>query len=150
MPFSLRILAQQVLCTFCGYNGIWSIRYKKEVDEMDVLTVNGRVVDDPEVKEVGDDRKVCNFRVASRNGVDGDGDERTKFFDVAVWGPYGENCGKFLEKGQAVSLVGDVSANAWESDKNGVQAPLKINANNVEFGSKSKKAGSDADEDIKF
>ena len=101
------------------------------------LTVSGRLTDDPDHKEVGSDRQVTNFVVASREGKDSEGNERTTFFPVAVWGGFAETCRDYLKKGQYVTVYGRGYADCWVGKDDATRAQIKVVANSVDFGPKA-------------
>jgi single-stranded DNA-binding protein len=62
--------------------------------------VVGNLVADPELKNIGKDKKVCKFRIAVNNPHN----EEALFFYVDVWGREGEKCG-MLKKGALVFIT---------------------------------------------
>tara|TARA_Y100001938_G_C7993908_1_gene381003 strand:+ start:146 stop:628 length:483 start_codon:yes stop_codon:yes gene_type:complete len=62
--------------------------------------VIGNLVADPELKSIGNDKKVCKFRIAVNNPHN----EEASFFYVDVWGREGEKCG-MLKKGAQVMIT---------------------------------------------
>jgi len=62
--------------------------------------VVGNLVADPELKNIGNDKKVCKFRIAVNNPHN----EEASFFYVDVWGREGEKCG-MLKKGAQVMIT---------------------------------------------
>ena len=51
---------------------------------------------------------------------------------MTAWRILAENCGKFLDKGSKVAVVGMVSLDTWENDKKH-GASLIVDAESVEF-----------------
>lgn len=60
----------------------------------------GNLVSDPELKTIGQDKKVCKFRIAVNNPHN----ENALFFAVDVWGKEGEKC-NLLKKGSQVFIT---------------------------------------------
>lgn len=55
------------------------------------------------------------------------------FYRVSVWGKLGENCMKFLHKGDKAFVQGDLELRTYKN-KEGVNTPqLTVNCTNVEF-----------------
>jgi len=96
-------------------------------------TFNGRLTADPESKFLQDGTAVTNFRVAVNNYGD-----KTIFVNVTTWRSLAENCNKFLEKGQKVTVSGRVEEDAWETDQGERRTKMYVTANFVEFGERSK------------
>lgn len=61
----------------------------------------GRFVFDVELKEVGEDKKVVNNRMALQLGKD-----KTTFIDVEAWGNTAELINKYFKKGNEVLAEG--------------------------------------------
>lgn len=61
-----------------------------------------------------------------------DGTRPTDFFNIAVWGKYGESCLKYLHKGSKVAVVGKMQNRIYEKD--GVKKYMnEIIATDIEF-----------------
>lgn len=78
-------------------------------------TIAGNVSSDgAKIRTVGDDKKVCNFSVATNHGY---GDRRsTTFWKVEVWGKDAEFCAKDITKGMPIVVSGDMYMRAYEHD----------------------------------
>lgn len=61
----------------------------------------GRLVYDVEVKEVGDNKKVLNNRIAIQNSKD-----NTTFIDIVAWNSTAELIGKYFKKGYEILIQG--------------------------------------------
>ena len=100
---------------------------------MNKTIIIGNLTKAPELRSTQDGVSVCGFTVAvdrpkTRNNQDPGAD----FFNVNAWRGLGENCARYLEKGNKVCVVGRVSLRTWEKDgKHG--ASLELLADDVEF-----------------
>ena len=101
---------------------------------MQKLFMTGNLTKDPETRQTGNGKSVCNFTVAvSRREKDENGQNKADFFRVAAWGQMGENCQKYLTKGRKVAVVGTVSVRPY-TDKDGKPAAsMDVFAQEVEF-----------------
>jgi len=54
-------------------------------------------------------------------GKDGTPNEHTVFIDWVAWGARAETMGKYLEKGQAVMLIGKFKQDQWEDKATGAK-----------------------------
>lgn len=99
----------------------------------------GNLTRDPEVKALPSGVSVANFSVATnRNFKDKDGNkqEQVEYHNIVVFGAQAEPCGKYLKKGQKVSVEGRLQTRSWEQD--GVKKyATEIIADNVQFGAKA-------------
>ena len=83
---------------------------------MPVNTVSlvGRLVADPIVKEVGNDNiTLCQFTIA----VDKRGkDAGTNFIDCTAWKGVGNTIGQYFKKGSQIGISGRLNQESWEKD----------------------------------
>ncbi len=81
------------------------------------ITIEGRVVNDLEIREVGKEKKskVCDIKIAVNSGVDKDKNEiPAVFYKVTVWGKDAERHAKAIKKGSRVLVNGRPGMpNAW-------------------------------------
>ena len=111
------------------------------------VTLIGRLGKDPEIRFTGSGTAVGKFSLAtSENWTDNDGkkQERVEWHNIVVWRKLAENCGKYLEKGRLVTVLGRIQYRSYD-DKDGNRRYItEIVAHNVIFmpdGSNSPKGG---------
>lgn len=79
---------------------------------MNIVCLSGRLVKDPEPKEIKD-HLLVSFSVA----VDGIGkNAKTSFFDCECWDKTAEFVGNYLTKGNPIILQGRLQQDTWEKD----------------------------------
>ena len=101
---------------------------------MNKTFIYGRLTADPTTRETNGNR-VTSFTVASDTRTkDAEGNNVTNFFRVAAWGVPGDNCAKWLHKGNRVIVSGEVVMRSY-TDKNGqLRYSLDVpRADTVEF-----------------
>lgn len=89
-------------------------------NSMNTVVLCGNLVADPEVRTVGNTTK-ANLRLAvNKRFTDANKEqkERTLYIDCEVWGNQAEIAKKFLRKGRAVLLRGELMQDTWQ-DKDG-------------------------------
>jgi single-strand DNA-binding protein len=80
---------------------------------MNNVNLIGRLTRDPELKEVGGGRSVCELRVAVDNpGRNGEKGEPT-YVDVSTFGGQAEACASHLAKGRQVAVSGRLVFREW-------------------------------------
>ena len=62
-----------------------------------------------------------------------EGQTDTDFFRVTAWDQTADICGKYLQKGKKVAVVGAVSVHAYTTKTGEAGASLEVVANEVEF-----------------
>ena len=90
----------------------------------------------PEVKYLPSGQPVCEFRIATSESYRDRNEqlqERTEWHRVVVWGKAGENCGKYLTKGQKVYIDGRLQTRSWDDKEGKKQYMTEIVANSVVF-----------------
>ncbi len=81
---------------------------------MNSLTVSGSLGKDSEMAYLQNGDAVCNFSVADSMGKD----KGTIWWNCQLFGKRAESLAPFLVKGQAVTVVGNISEREW-TDKQG-------------------------------
>jgi len=89
----------------------------------------------PEMRATTSGVNVCKFSVAVKRKFKNPqtGDYDTDFFDVQAWRQLAENCGKFLEKGMKVAVVGAMQMRDYEGRDGGKRRAWEVVADEVEF-----------------
>lgn len=109
------------------------------------MTVVGRVVEDPELRNTTAGKSVCTVRTVWDYGW-GDNKEPV-FLDCIAWGKTAENAVKFLKKGRWVEAMGSLKQETWEY--NGQKRSKHVmNVSNLNFlpGGKKEPAGTRQEE----
>jgi single-strand DNA-binding protein len=97
----------------------------------------GNLCSDVEIKELADEKKVANFRVAvNRSGKEAGAD----FFRVTVWDRQAELCSQYLCKGRKVGIEGRLRSRSWEDDGQR-RSVVEVVANRVDFLSPPQELG---------
>ncbi len=93
------------------------------------IICTGRLTKDPELRQVSEEMKVCQLRLA----VDGMGRGReVGYVNVAVFGAGGEAAAKLLAKGWLVAVDGRLEYGEWETDGGEKRHDYSV-VGNVEF-----------------
>ena len=97
------------------------------------VTLVGNLTADPVIKQLDEDRKVCQLRLAVNDVKD-----QPMFIDVATFGAQAEACAKYLTKGRAVAVTGRLVYREW--DENGTRRSRHHVVGRVQFGGKPNEA----------
>jgi len=100
---------------------------------MNKVFLIGNLTRDPELSTIPNGTAVCKFAIAVNRRFSGqDGNRETDFFNIVVWRAVGENCAKYLKKGNKVCVVGRIQIREYDQD--GVKKYFtEIVADEVEF-----------------
>ena len=75
------------------------------------IVLVGRLVQDPEIKELENDKKVCNITLAiPRSYKNADGIYETDFIPVTLWQGIAEQTTNYCKKGNLVGVKGRLQA----------------------------------------
>lgn len=77
------------------------------MNSMIKFDVVGRLTKDPELRELENGKKVCNFTLAvDREYKDKENNKITDFFDFALWNKDAEKIVKFSKQGALIHMAG--------------------------------------------
>lgn len=94
------------------------------------ITLEGRAVNDPELRFTGSGQAVANFRVAaseSKKRDDGTWEDGDKLFvNVAVWKEAGEAVAEHVHKGDKVTVTGRLYQREYETSSGEKRTSLEV------------------------
>lgn len=96
----------------------------------------GNLSKDPEMRYTGSGTPVTRFDIPSDRGYtkeDGTKVENTQWYQISVFGKIAESCAKYLTKGSIVTVVGEVTPNAYIAKDGKPAASLQLRAQTVRF-----------------
>ena len=98
------------------------------------VNIMGNLTRDPELKYTTSGKAVCSLSIANNRIYTKNGEKvsEVSYFDVEVWGVVGENCAKYLTKGNGIIVEGRLRQDRWEKDGK-TNSRVRISANNVHF-----------------
>jgi single-strand DNA-binding protein len=105
------------------------------------VTLVGRLTADPVLKQLDEQRKVCDLRLA----VNDQRNQPPLFIDVATFGASAEACAKYLAKGRQIAVTGRLIYREWEAD-DGTRRSKHAVIGRVQFGGRPDN-GDDQDTD---
>ena len=86
----------------------------------------GNLTADPILKQLDDDRKVCQLRLA----VNDQKDQPPMFIDIATFGAQADACAKYLTKGRAIAVTGRLVYREWDDNGTRRAATTSSDASN--------------------
>ena len=101
---------------------------------MNQMWLVGRITRDPEVNEVGDEKKVSNITLAvQRPFKNVEGEYETDFIDVTLWNSIASNTAEYCHKGDLVGVRGRLQVDSYENDEGNKVSKLNVVADKVTF-----------------
>ena len=101
-------------------------------DSVNQVTLIGRLVATPELRETGSGKSVTTIRVATN------GKNHAEFHDVVLWGQLADFATSYLGKGRLVYIEGRLQSSQWQTTDGSTRRTIWIVANRLqELSSKS-------------
>lgn len=100
---------------------------------MNKIVLIGNLTRDPETRATASGVTVCSFTIAVNRRFAVNGEKVTDFFRINAWKQMGEACGRYLEKGKKVAVVGELQARTYEAKDGSTRMSLDVQADEVEF-----------------
>lgn len=99
----------------------------------------GRLVADPELKEVGENGKVVNFSLAvPRSYKNSDGEYEVDFIRCNVWNKSAENMKEYCKKGDVVGIQGEIQTSNYEDENGNKRTSVDVRVDKLTFLSSKK------------
>lgn len=107
------------------------------MSNVNTVTTSGNLTADPEIKMAGaeGDFAIVNLRLANnrqRKQADGEYADETSYFDVTVFGKFGELCDRKLRKGDAVTVQGRLEQQRWTNQEGENRSKVVIIAEQID------------------
>lgn len=105
------------------------------MNDINNLTIIGRLTDDVELKYTPNGMAIGSFSIAC-NYTKKQGDQyvdMTSFFDVSLFGKSAENLKPYLTKGKQVAINGSLKQERWQDKDGGKRSRVLIYAQEVEL-----------------
>ena len=100
----------------------------------------GRLVAEPELKEVGQEGKVVNFTIAVQRSYKNDeGQYEADFIQCNVWNHVAESMKEYCHKGDLIGVKGILQSSSYEDKEGNKRYKTEVRVDKVTFLS-SKKA----------
>jgi single-strand DNA-binding protein len=100
------------------------------------VLIVGNLTKDPELRYTSTGVPVANFRIASNKKYKdnlGENKEDVCFIGVVAWQKLAESCTKFLKKGSAVLVEGELRSRFKENDDGSKRNLIEIRAFQIQF-----------------
>ena len=116
---------------------------------MNSFNIIGRVGQDIELKEIGNDhKKVVNFSIAESTGKD-----TVAWWYCQAWGQTAEFIAKYVKKGEKVAIGGKMEQREYETKEGAKKTSYQINVRDIDpflNGSKSNDNGAQQSDETPF
>lgn len=98
---------------------------------VNLMILQGRLCDEPEMRTTQSGTPVCSFRVAWSEKYK---DRETKLFlSCTAWGSTGEMVSKYFSKGKEIVVEGKLSTRDWEDKQGNKRQSVELTVERVHF-----------------
>jgi len=100
-----------------------------------LVILEGRLVNDPEVRQLQNGISLCRFSVANNFSYyrDNELQEEVNFIEVNTFSKLAELCGEHLRKGSRVIVNGRIRQGKWQDNEGKQHSKISVTANQVQF-----------------
>lgn len=100
----------------------------------------GRIVQDPELRQTDNGRKVANVTLAvPRSFKNSNGEYETDFINCVLWKGIAESTVQYCKKGDLVGIKGRIQSREYELDEEVKKTVVEVVAEKVTFLSSNRK-----------
>lgn len=97
---------------------------------MNTVVLIGNVAHEGELKEVGDGKKVLDFRLAVPKAKK---DAGADFITIEAWEGLADICSKYASKGREIAVTGRLTVDEWSTDEGEARSRVKVVARQVDL-----------------
>jgi single-strand DNA-binding protein len=109
------------------------------------VILQGRLVNDPELKTTRNGTSVTSFRLAvERDFKDQSGQKVTDFFTVIAWRGTAEFVSKYFAKGRMAVVEGQLQSRSYTGSDEARHTAIEVVASNIYFGDSKRDGGGGA------
>ena len=106
---------------------------------MNQTCIIGRLVRDPEIKELEDGKKVSNITVAvQRSYKNENGEYEADFIDCTLWNGIADKTAEYCKKGDLIGVKGRLQTNNYENENGEKKKVTEVIAEKLTFLSSNK------------
>lgn len=100
---------------------------------MNKVFLIGNLTRDPEMRVTPSGASVCSFSLAVNRRGSQQGQREADFYHINAWRERGENCYKYLKKGNKCAVVGNLILRTYDGNDGQKRTVLDVTADEVEF-----------------
>lgn len=108
---------------------------EKVARDLNIVTINGRLGNEPELKKTTNDLSVVEFRVANNRDYKSNGEvvKRVNWITCRAYAGLAETICNYLKKGAKVNLVGELREDSWTADDGTMRSRTYILVTEMNF-----------------
>lgn len=106
------------------------------MSDINVVTIIGRLVRQPELRHTGGGAAVASFSIAVNRTYktnDGEKKEEVSFFNCVAWSKTAELVAQYCVKGKQVAIEGRLQQRSWEGKDGNKNSTVEIVVETIQF-----------------
>ena len=111
------------------------------------ITIQGRLVRDPELKKTANGISVTTFTIACERNYLNNGEKITDFVDCVAWRQLAERVCKYWTKGKEIVLVGSLESRKWTDRQGGNRTAWEVKASDAYFTNRERQEAQEFNQD---
>lgn len=100
-------------------------------NDLNRVTLIGRLVRDPELKQIPSGISVANFSIANNRKYKDQ--EDVSYFECIAWGKLGEIIAQYCKKGKLICVDGRLQQRSWEDKDGNKRYKVEVVVENFQF-----------------
>lgn len=100
---------------------------------MNHVILCGRVGKDPEMRKTQSGKSVASFSLATSEGKDADGNERTEWHQVVAFEKTADIIGRYVQKGRELLLDGRLRTEEWTDQQGAKKRTTRVYAHHIQL-----------------
>ncbi len=111
------------------------------MNNLSLAILDGNLTADPDSRELSSGKQVTTFTLAMNHEWGSkEGNKQVSYIQVEAWEKLAENCGKFLRKGNRVTVTGSIREDRWKDESGSPRSRVKVIAQSVRFDTPKKES----------
>ena len=112
-------------------------------NDLNSVTLIGRLTRDPELRQVGEGNSVCNFGIANNRTFmqNGNKREQVSFFNCVAWGKLGEIINQYCQKGKQIAIQGRIAQSTYDNKEGVKVSKVEIVVDNMQLLGSNEQSG---------
>ena len=111
------------------------------------ITIQGRLVRDPELKKTTSGISTTTFAIACERNYKQNGEKVTDFLDVVAWRQLADRICQYWTKGKEIVIVGSVETRSYTTRDGQKRKVWEIKANEAYFTNKERQESQEMNQD---
>lgn len=111
------------------------------------ITIQGRLVRDPELRHTANSIAVTSFTIACERDYLNKGEKITDFVDCVAWRQLAERICKYWSKGKEIVLVGSLESRKYQDKQGNTRTAWEVNASDAYFTNRERQEQQEMNQD---